>query len=246
MRRSGTGTDVITPQEPTIEELKKTSATANNGEAGFRLSQSVYNGIISHRKDNKLVGEIENLGVEDQEFTIVATYPGGKSEVSRTVTTTEEIEIPIKDTAALKGPTTEVQIQIFNRKGEATFDSTYKIPVLDLTCDQFDAALEQLRADASISEDVKKLATTRFTREPQPSPASQPETFRAKPTATVKAEAKPAAPSSAAATRTVSKPSQQGGSNTISDLVGAIIGGILALIGLGSAIAGWVFHQNND
>ena len=60
-----TGTDVITPQEPTIEELKKFSATANNGEAGFRLSQSVYNGIISHRKDNKLVGEIENLGVED-------------------------------------------------------------------------------------------------------------------------------------------------------------------------------------
>ena len=144
-----------------------------------------------------------------------------------------------------RGPAADVQIQIFNAKGEETFDSTYKIPVLDLTRDQFDAALEQLRADASISDDVKKLATTRFTPEAQPSPASQPETFRAKPAATVKAEAKPAAPSSAAATTTVAKPSQQGGSNSISDLAGAIIGGILALIGLGSAIAGWVFHQNN-
>ena len=157
----------------------------------------------------------------------------------------ETVEIPIEDAAALKGPAADVQIQIFNAKGEETFDSTYKIPVLDLTRDQFDAALEQLRADASISDDVKELATKRFTPETQPSPTNQPETFRAKPAATVKAEAKPAAPSSAAATTTVAKPSQQGGSNSISDLVGATIGGILALIGFGSAIAGWVFHQNN-
>lgn len=233
------------PDEPTAEEVKRLSAPSRNGDAGFRLKRSVFNGIAVHRTDNKIVGEIENLGTQEQEFTIVATYEGGKPEVSRTVATTEEIEIPIEDAAALKGPAADVQIQIFNAKGEETFDSTYKIPVLDLTRDQFDAALEQLRADASISDDVKELATKRFTPETQPSPASQPETFRAKPAATVKAEAKPAAPSSAAATTIVAKPSQQGGSNSISDLVGAIIGGILALIGLGSAIAGWVLHQNN-
>ena len=232
------------PDEPTAEEVKRLSAPSRNGDAGFRLKKSVFNGIAVHRTDNKIVGEIENLGTQEQEFTIVATHQGGKSSVTQTVRTKEKVEISIEDTAALKGPAADVQIQIFNAKGEETFDSTYNIPVLDLTRDQFDAALEQLRADASISDDVKKLATTRFTPEAQPVPASQPAALRTKPAETVPAGAKPAAPNTAAKPIT-SNADQQGRSASTADLVGAIIGAILALIGLGSAITGWVFHQNN-
>lgn len=233
------------PDEPTAEEVKRLSAPFRNGDAGFRLNRSVFNGIAVHRTDNKIVGEIENLGTQEQEFTIVATYEGGKSEVTQTVNTKKTVEIPITDAAALKGPAADVQIQIFNAKGEETFDSTYKVPVLDLTRDQFDAALEQLRADESISDDVKKLAAQRFTPEAQPMPASQPTMLRAKPAATVKAELKPAEPTAPASKPVASKPSQPSGSSSISDLAGAIIGAILALTGIGSAVAGWWFSQIN-
>lgn len=233
------------PNEPTVEEVKRLSAPSRNGDAGFRLKRSVFNGIAVHRTDNKIVGEIENLGTQEQDFTIVATYEGGKSEVTQTVNIKETVEIPIKDTASLKGPAVDVQIQILNAKGEETFDSTYKVPVLDLTRDQFEAAFEKFRADESISDDVRQLASKRFTPEAQPSPASSPAVLRSKPKASVPVESKPAAPTAPASKPVASKPSQPSGSSSISDLAGAIIGAILALTGIGSAIAGWWFSQNN-
>lgn len=186
---------VVQNDDETVRDLTIAAADQNEGKAGFELTEGQDNGIVTLRNDNVLRGQLSNLGLDDHTFTVTATFANGASH-TQTIKlpgvlkpgSTADVRIPVPNAAVLKGPKTNVTVQVRSTSG-VVFDERFAVSVLDYNRDQAAKALSELErsgADQAVKDRARARLDTAHTGTPapqvpqksqspqQPAPAPQP------------------------------------------------------------------------
>ena len=169
---------VIQNDDETVRDLTIAAADQNEGKVGFELAEGQDNGIVTLRNDNVLRGQLSNLGLDDHSFTVTATFANGATH-TQTVKlpgvlkagSTADVRIPVPNAAALKGPKTNVNVQVRSSSG-VVFDDRFAVSVLDYNRDQAAKALSELER-SSADQAVKDRARARLNTAPTGTPTPQ-------------------------------------------------------------------------
>ncbi|WP_145990224.1 hypothetical protein [Corynebacterium coyleae] len=214
--------------EGDVKELVINAASNNKYKAGFRLNETANgdNGVVAQLgDDNVLRGTISNLGDVDERFKVSVNYGSGVFQQSYDlkpagkVGDEKQVDIKLDRAAFLDKPVVPLSVVVTNSRGTEVFSQSYNVSALNYTREEMAKVLaEVLASDAP--EYVKDMARRKL----QPKDKTEG-------TSNAPAAQKP---------KTQQPPAN--GDGAVSP-VAIIIGVLLAIGGLGAALAGWAMSQ---
>ncbi|OFP34850.1 hypothetical protein [Corynebacterium sp. HMSC071B10] len=249
----------------TVRDLEKNAAQYNDGKAGFRVRKNPYNPnvIVANRSDSTVAVEVTNLGHRPHNYTVEASYPGGKwsetVEVASALSNSSKkaLSVPIANTTGYDKATMPIQFRVYNESGRLVADETQEFSVLTYTKADMQKLIDELtRTNSPLLAEAKSAfgtpdpglrgasVTSPITTRPNATlttPTRKPgvtdlgPAAPTKPTEPTEPTATPT-PTTTAKTAPDSAPAAAQGSSTAGIAIGVILG-LLTVLGIGVGVA---------